>query len=166
MPGEDVKIETEIKTNDQGQKVEITRKIKIKKVLMTPAMLARRDWKKFGDCANLKKGPDSKSTTIGEAVFLDLSSNSKDLDKEEEEADAKAKMDQKSKIVCRNCKGDHWTPKCPYKNNLSEEKPESKGVAGIQFLTQKNLGNMSLLPNALVLHRHLQNQCKIISLFV
>ena len=128
MPVAEYKTETEIKLNDQGKKVEITRKIKIKHQMVSQSVLARREWKKFGDCAGLKKGPDTKSTSIGEAVFLDLSFNSKDLDKEDEEQE-KVKSDQKSKIVCRNCKGDHWTPKCPYGSNLQEENPKSQGIS-------------------------------------
>ena len=126
MPAE-TRTETEIKMNDQGQKVQITRKIKIKTIKVSPQVLERREWKKFGDCLNLKKGPDSKSTTIGEAVFLDLSFNSKDLDKEDEEQE-KLKNEQKSKIVCRNCKGDHWTPKCPYKNTMEEKTDKPAGL--------------------------------------
>ncbi len=71
---------------------------------------------KFGECKGLPAGPDSNSTSIGDEVFLKLSANAKDLDEPEEDPLKKSIQLGSSKIVCRICKGDHWTTKCPFKD--------------------------------------------------
>ncbi|KAJ3344967.1 Eukaryotic translation initiation factor 3 subunit G [Kappamyces sp. JEL0680] len=87
-----VKEEVEYKTNEKGQKVKVTRRILVKSL----AMEERRD------------------------VFLKLSTNAKDLDREGADQDEdplkKAIAAGAAKIVCRICKGDHWTSKCPFKD--------------------------------------------------
>jgi translation initiation factor 3 subunit G len=86
---------------------------------VNPAVARRRQLKKFGDSTNLKPGPDSNSTSFGEKVYLKLSSaGTKKLDEapvEDEVAKLKVALGN-SKILCRICKGDHWTTKCPFKD--------------------------------------------------
>ncbi|KAJ3277043.1 translation initiation factor eIF3 subunit g [Terramyces sp. JEL0728] len=103
-----VKTVTEIKTNENGEKVKVTKKIQLK------TQVTQKKWKKFGACKGFQPGPDSESTTIGERVMLKLALNSKDLDEPEE--DQAKKSSSNTKIVCRICKGDHWTTKCPFKD--------------------------------------------------
>ncbi|KAJ3307299.1 translation initiation factor eIF3 subunit g [Kappamyces sp. JEL0829] len=111
-----LKEEVEYKTNEKGQKVKVTRRILVKSL----AMEERRKWTKFGECRGLPPGPDSNATTVGEDVFLKLSTNAKDLDREGADQDEdplkKAIAAGAAKIVCRICKGDHWTSKCPFKD--------------------------------------------------
>jgi translation initiation factor 3 subunit G len=107
-----IKTIVETTTNEKGQKVEITRRIK----LVNPAIAHRRTLAKFGEVKHFGAGPDSNSTTVGDDVFLKLSSNSKDLDGPDEEELKRVASLANSKIVCRICKGDHWTTKCPFKD--------------------------------------------------
>jgi hypothetical protein len=108
MVNGDIKTEVEMKTNEKGQKIKVTRRIK----LINPAVVQRRAWVKFGEC----KGPDSNSTTIGDDVYLKLSSNAKDLDGPDEEELKRNITLANSKIVCRICGGNHWTSQCPFKD--------------------------------------------------
>ncbi|KAJ3261772.1 translation initiation factor eIF3 subunit g [Boothiomyces macroporosus] len=130
-----IKTVTEIKTNENGEKVKVTKKIQLKTQTkqVNHAVAERRKWKKFGACKGFPSGPDSESTTIGERVMLKLSLNAKDL--EEPEEDPTKKLSANAKIVCRICKGDHWTTKCPFKDtyqpsNEIAAKVEAKDVKG------------------------------------
>ncbi|CAG8497045.1 1897_t:CDS:2 [Racocetra fulgida] len=90
-----IKTVVEYKTNDDGKKV--------------------KKWSKFGEERGKKVGPDLSTTSIGEQVFLKLSTNGKHADKDEDLGASKKKHKQ---ILCRLCKGDHFTTKCPYKDTL------------------------------------------------
>ncbi|KAI8617664.1 eukaryotic translation initiation factor 3 subunit G-domain-containing protein [Chytriomyces sp. MP71] len=107
--------------NDDGKKVKVTTKIRTKTVKsqVNQAIARRRTLKKFGDCSGLKQGPDTDSTSFGEIVALKMSQSSKALDAEvpsAEEVKKKAAL-ANSKIMCRICKGDHFTAKCPFKDS-------------------------------------------------
>jgi translation initiation factor 3 subunit G len=127
------KIITDYKTNDQGQTIKVTQKVKEVKVQVSAGVAERQKWKKFGDCAGLPAGPDSNSTTVGEPVYLKLSSNAKDIDAEEDEK-LKKTLQEKSKILCRNCNGPHWTTKCPYQNTEMPAKQTKKDEAGMTLV--------------------------------
>ncbi|TPX60844.1 hypothetical protein PhCBS80983_g01552 [Powellomyces hirtus] len=118
------RITTEYKINEEGKKVKVVRKTKMRliKSQVNHAVAERKNnWKKFGEVAGLGAGPDSNSTSFAEKVFLKLSSTVKDHDAPppEEEGDSLKKAlaaAAKSKINCRICQGDHWTSKCPFKD--------------------------------------------------
>lgn len=107
--------------NEDGRIVKVTRKFKVSKVTHTvhKRVAARKAWAKFGDEAGRKPGPDPSTTTLSEHIPVKLSL--KQSAAEEEEAisamDALKKQGDKV-VVCRVCKGDHWTSKCPYKDSL------------------------------------------------
>ncbi|CAG8803890.1 14301_t:CDS:2, partial [Cetraspora pellucida] len=111
-----IKTVVEYKTNDDGKKVKVTRKIK--KTLITErvnkAVAERKKWAKFGEERGKKVGPDLSTTSIGEQVFLKLSTNGKHTEAE----DNKISIKKHKQILCRICKGDHFTTKCPYKDTL------------------------------------------------
>ncbi|RIA92479.1 eukaryotic translation initiation factor 3 subunit G-domain-containing protein, partial [Glomus cerebriforme] len=114
-----VKTIMEIKTNDDGKKV--TRKIK--KTLITERVnkvaAERKKWAKFGDERGKKVGPDLSTTSIGEQIFLKLSTTGKHTESvEESDLNKKKAALIGKKILCRICKGDHFTTKCPYKDTL------------------------------------------------
>eukprot|EP00008_Paramoeba_atlantica_P006142 CAMPEP_0201488342 /NCGR_PEP_ID=MMETSP0151_2-20130828/17902_1 /ASSEMBLY_ACC=CAM_ASM_000257 /TAXON_ID=200890 /ORGANISM="Paramoeba atlantica, Strain 621/1 / CCAP 1560/9" /LENGTH=251 /DNA_ID=CAMNT_0047873609 /DNA_START=75 /DNA_END=830 /DNA_ORIENTATION=- len=77
----------------------------------------RKNWKRFGECAGKPPGPEAGVTILGDEVFLESS-----LSKKKEVAD---KDSLSMGIVCRLCGivGDHWTLKCPYKEQLKSQKP-------------------------------------------
>ncbi|CAG8689403.1 371_t:CDS:2, partial [Acaulospora colombiana] len=113
-----IKTIIEYKTNDDGKKVKVTRKIK--KTLITERVnkpvAERKKWAKFGDERGKKVGPDLSTTSIGEQIYLKLSSTGKHSENIEENDPNKKKL--LKKILCRICKGDHFTTKCPYKDTL------------------------------------------------
>jgi len=84
-----------------NHKVKITKKVKL-----TP--VKSRRWKKFGDCANLPAGPERGNTTIADEELIVPARRA------ETEEQKPKKGETSLGIVCRNCKGDHWTLKCPH----------------------------------------------------
>ncbi|EDO28857.1 predicted protein, partial [Nematostella vectensis] len=76
----------------------------------------RKLWKKFGDSKNDKPGPNKTTTNVCDDVFLILTSNKENPDATEE--DPLKKLSGQKIVQCRICKGDHWTTKCPYKDQL------------------------------------------------
>jgi len=104
------------RVRDDGKKVKVTRKIKKKliKEAVNHVVAERKKLKKFGASKNDPSGPQEDTTNISEEIFLKLSSNNKEGIKVEEPKEKATP----SNIVCRYCKGDHWTIKCPYKNTM------------------------------------------------
>ena len=127
---------------------QITRKIKrvLQKAVVDHTVAERKTWTKFGQEKGNKPGPDRATTTVGENVSLKLSPGNKvrnplsDLvlrmrmcnhsplyvtkaaaKEESQEQTVKANLAKAGagKVVCRLCKGDHFTAKCPYKESLS-----------------------------------------------
>ncbi|TPX39263.1 hypothetical protein SeMB42_g06388 [Synchytrium endobioticum] len=125
------KVLTEYRINEDGKKVKVTLKMKLKtvKIHANKAVAERKAWKKFGDAKGLPSGPDPSTTTYGEKVYLKLSTSGKDLEQAEPDdslKQIKARLSS-SRIVCRTCKGDHYTYRCPFKDSsLALGNPESK----------------------------------------
>eukprot|EP01116_Phalansterium_solitarium_P010997 TRINITY_DN26603_c0_g1_i1.p1 TRINITY_DN26603_c0_g1~~TRINITY_DN26603_c0_g1_i1.p1 ORF type:complete len:302 (-),score=66.05 TRINITY_DN26603_c0_g1_i1:241-1146(-) len=115
------------KLNDKGQKVKVTRKIKVSKTQIKISKKAeeRRHWKKFGDCDGLPPGPERGITSIADEVQIEVTR------REETEEQPKPEATTNLGIVCRNCKGEHWTLKCPYKDKLfaASLMPAAEGAA-------------------------------------
>ncbi|TIB71192.1 translation initiation factor 3, RNA-binding subunit [Wallemia mellicola] len=90
-------------------------------VITTIEVLAdRKTWPKFGLEKGKPAGPDRATTTVGENVVLKLSAgNDSAVEEPSEEQLMKERLKSK-KIVCRLCKGDHFTTKCPYKSTLGD----------------------------------------------
>lgn len=133
------KVVVEYKENEAGQRVKITRRIKttLKREKVNKAVAEHKRWAKFGDERGHLPGPDVATTTVGEKVFLKLSlggSVPSAVQQTEEDDSAKWKEQLKGKkILCRICKGDHFTTKCPYKGTLKpldEIEASSSSAAG------------------------------------
>ncbi|KAN0062916.1 translation initiation factor eIF3 subunit g [Thecaphora frezii] len=127
--GNGVKVIIEYRTNADGEKVKITRRIKrtLIKTKVNHDVAERKTWTKFGQEKGRAPGPHSSTTTVGENVLLKMGAGNK---REEPEVDEMDKMRQQlanKKIVCRLCKGDHFTTKCPYKDTL-EAIPGASGA--------------------------------------
>jgi len=127
--GEDYIDENGIRTtveyviNDEGKKVKITRKTKrtLQKSFVDHSVAERKTWTKFGQEKGSKPGPDRATTTVGENVSLKLSAGNKSSEPEpspEQAVKANLARAGAGKVVCRLCKGDHFTAKCPYKDSL------------------------------------------------
>ncbi|KAH8116032.1 translation initiation factor 3, RNA-binding subunit [Phellopilus nigrolimitatus] len=110
--------------NDEGKKVKITKRIRrtLQKAVVEHAVAERKGWAKFGQERGNKPGPDRATTTVGENVALKLSAGNKSAEPEPTPEDniktnlAKAGA---GKVLCRMCKGDHFTARCPYKDSLA-----------------------------------------------
>lgn len=120
-----IKTIIEYKQNEKGQKVKITKKVKVytKVIHRNKHVEARKKWKKFGECANLPPGPEKGITSESLDEFdLVLSGPQQKEDAPKETSSASA--------VCRNCGkiGDHWTLKCPLKplDKSAEAEPEAE----------------------------------------
>jgi len=111
----------EFTTNENGKRVKITRRIKrtLQTSLVDHVVAERKQWAKFGADKGKKPGLDKATTTIAERVELKLSAGNKAAEPEvDEEAQVRKQLGNK-KIMCRLCKGDHFTSKCPHKEVLA-----------------------------------------------
>ena len=117
-----------------SQKIRTTRKIRtvLKKEHVAPAIAARKAWPKFGAEKGNKPGPDLKTTQVGEDIPMKLAYGWKTAEKQLEEQGKLMKSVENKKVVCRRCKGDHFTAKCPYRDTLApmDEGPSGTGTPG------------------------------------
>ncbi|KAI5120601.1 hypothetical protein M0805_008078 [Coniferiporia weirii] len=120
----------EFSVNDEGKKVKITKRIRrtLQKAVVGQAVAERKGWAKFGQERGKKPGPDRATTTVGENVALKISAGNKTTEADlvpEDSLKANLAKAGAGKVVCRTCKGDHYTARCPYKDSLAgfEETP-------------------------------------------
>ncbi|KAF5383262.1 hypothetical protein D9615_004828 [Tricholomella constricta] len=121
--------------NDDGKKVKVTRRIKrtLQKSIVEHTVAERQKWAKFGAEKGKKDGPDRATTTVGENVTLKLSAGNKSAETEvapEENVKSQLARAGAGKVVCRLCKGEHFTAKCPYKDTLSGLDNNDAGAGG------------------------------------
>ncbi|CAO1619042.1 unnamed protein product [Sympodiomycopsis kandeliae] len=133
--GNGVKVIVEYRTNPEGKRVKITRKIRrtLIKTTVNQAEADRKTWVKFGAEKGRAAGPHSSTTTVGENVHLKMSAGNKKAEPEPDAADSMRAQLANKKIVCRLCKGDHFTTKCPYRDTLeaipgAADTPEGEGT--------------------------------------
>ncbi|KAL2919894.1 hypothetical protein HK105_200811 [Polyrhizophydium stewartii] len=112
---------TVVTTYSFSEKNEIIKNVKrirkkLVKTAVNHAVAERKKWKKFGESAGLPAGPDTNSTSLGEVVFLKLSWNTREQAKAAESEAKTPALAGNTNIMCRICKGEHWTTKCPYKD--------------------------------------------------
>eukprot|EP00271_Cylindrocystis_brebissonii_P012122 TRINITY_DN30231_c0_g1_i1.p1 TRINITY_DN30231_c0_g1~~TRINITY_DN30231_c0_g1_i1.p1 ORF type:complete len:293 (+),score=63.52 TRINITY_DN30231_c0_g1_i1:202-1080(+) len=115
-----IKIVIEWRLNEEGQRVKVTRKIRVKKQLkkLKPDVIRRRQLRKFGD-AHGQSGSDNLTMVSTEEIFLERTNKiSGKTEEAPKSTDLGAINPNASLIVCRICgkKGEHWTSKCPFKD--------------------------------------------------
>jgi translation initiation factor 3 subunit G len=144
IPEGQVETITEERIDEQGRRVIVTRKI-LKKLVMhkvSKEVAARRQWEKFGDAKGHAPGPNTKTTLIGEDVFLRLAQNRNwDTD---EKVDSILKADKVKSITCRHCQGAHWTSKCPLKDMISLMPAESNEKESLPVSSRGKGSNMEI----------------------
>ncbi|XP_011707546.1 PREDICTED: eukaryotic translation initiation factor 3 subunit G-like [Wasmannia auropunctata] len=114
------KIHTEYKYNEEDKRVKIVCTYKIERRIVSKTIAARKDWKKFGDSADDGPGPNPATTLVGEEVVVQFISSKEEENKVEEDSlDRLKNMGDKGVVKCRNCNGDHWTSKCPYRDTAA-----------------------------------------------
>lgn len=102
--------------------VKVTRHYKMTRVKVPLTVAMRKKWKKFGDCAKDKEGINPANCQVGDEVFLTLATKKDQQEKKDTDDMAekmtKLKSSGQGMVVCRICKGPHWTKQCPYKDTL------------------------------------------------
>ena len=121
-----------------GQRIKRTQKIKrtIVNHRINRVVEARKQWKKFGDCAGKSRGPEKGITMEGDDVFLDSIIAKKE--------DTSASSETVSLgVVCRTCgaQGDHWTSKCPYKDKFSLDADDGARTSSGRFQSTPKPGS-------------------------
>ncbi|KAJ2829894.1 translation initiation factor eIF3 subunit g [Coemansia erecta] len=113
---------TEYRLNDDNKKVRQTRIIQEKTVYerVNRAVAERKQWVKFGAERGVPAGPNIATTILSEVVWLKLSQyaaqqKQQELEQQQQEKTLTAKS---THILCRVCRGQHFTAKCPYKDTL------------------------------------------------
>ncbi|KAF8916931.1 translation initiation factor eIF3 subunit g [Dissophora ornata] len=118
-----IKTHIEYRINEDGSKVKVTRRTRNKLIhdKVNKAAAARKKWPKFGKERGSRPGPNPATTNVGDNIKLKLSSTGHIVQEVDEKHEAMKQQLQNKKILCRICKGDHFTTRCPYKDSLGME---------------------------------------------
>jgi len=118
-----IKSITEYRTDENARRVQVIRKVKETKIPITinKAVLARKQWKKFGYCAKLPPGPEANVTFVSpDNIALQLKCKKREDDTQEEEDDPLRRLNKNESVVkCSHCgEQGHWSLKCPKRDSI------------------------------------------------
>ncbi|KAG7576837.1 RNA-binding domain superfamily [Arabidopsis thaliana x Arabidopsis arenosa] len=118
-----LKTTIEYKFNDEGNKVKITTRTRVRKLAsarLNKRAMERRNWPKFGDAANEEAGSHLTMVSTEEILLERPRAPGTKADESKATGDGLSQLGKGGAVlmVCRIChkKGDHWTSKCPYKD--------------------------------------------------
>ncbi|CAF2966047.1 unnamed protein product [Rotaria sp. Silwood2] len=123
---------------ENGTIYKTTKTYRNQKLKVLPIVAERKKWKKFGNAGNDPAGINTATTKVDDEITMQFISNKEVFiftftfififififliiikdDKQYEENLIKDAVSTLRKVQCRLCKGEHWTTKCPYKDNL------------------------------------------------
>ncbi|XAO26561.1 eukaryotic translation initiation factor 3 subunit G [Cryptococcus bacillisporus CA1280] len=108
------------KYNADDQKVKVTRRVRrrLQVSTVTQTMAERKQWPKFGLDKGKPPGPDRKTTIIGENLHFKIAPISK-VQRVEPEQEIAVKAPTGKAVVCRLCSGQHYTARCPFREQLA-----------------------------------------------
>ncbi|WVQ80280.1 hypothetical protein IAT38_002385 [Cryptococcus sp. DSM 104549] len=108
------------KLDENDKKVKVTRRVRrrLQTQIVSHSVAERKHWKKFGLDKGKPSGPDRTTTIIGENIHFRIAPISKVSQAEPEAEGAAAKPAGGKVVVCRLCQGQHFTAKCPFKEQL------------------------------------------------
>ncbi|CAF4341374.1 unnamed protein product, partial [Adineta steineri] len=109
---------------ENGTIYKTTKTYRNQKLKVLPIVAERKKWKKFGNAANDPPGINTATTKVDDEITMQFISNKED-NKQDEEKLIKEAVSTLRKVQCRLCKGEHWTTKCPYKDNLQSYMDQS-----------------------------------------
>ncbi|CAH8339258.1 unnamed protein product [Eruca vesicaria subsp. sativa] len=128
-----LKTVVEYKFNDEGNRVKITTKSRVRKLAsarLNKRAIERRSWPKFGEAANEDAGSHLTMVSTEEIVLERPKALGAKAEDTKEDGLSQLTKPGAVLMVCRTCrkKGDHWTSKCPYKDlaapaDVFEDKP-------------------------------------------
>lgn len=110
---------TEFKVNEDGKKVKIVRTYKLESKKLSKSISRRKAWKKFGSAEDDPPGPNPANTVISEDVYMQFVHSKEAQLSTDQDDDPLNKLKNVKSVMCRICKGDHWTTRCPYKDTLA-----------------------------------------------
>jgi len=97
--------------NEKDQPCQETLEFKLQTFELSKSVQARKSCKKFGKAKNDEPGPNPSHTFLGDELFMKFYTDEIVLVEEEKKAPTQS-------VRCRNCQGDHFTLKCPYKDEI------------------------------------------------
>jgi translation initiation factor 3 subunit G len=111
--------------NENDKKVKVIRRVrrKLQTQLVSQSVADRKQWAKFGSDKGKPAGPDRQTTIVGENLHFKIAPVSRAADAAAAAAAAEAAEANKpvnKTVVCRKCKGNHFTAKCPFGEQLAE----------------------------------------------
>ncbi|XP_033110408.1 eukaryotic translation initiation factor 3 subunit G-like [Anneissia japonica] len=129
----------EYRRDEAGKLQKVIRTFNIEQRKASKSVATRKAWPKFGSASNDGSGPNPATTSVSDDIFMQFITAKDDLNTASEVEDPIKRLAAAQKMVmCRVCKGDHWTTKCPYKDTLeplqkelaaADKPPEENGVA-------------------------------------
>lgn len=133
---------------DDGKLLKIVRTFKIEKRKASKSVAHRKTWGKFGLASKDGSGPNPSTTIISDDVFMQFLTSKEEPSSQQEE-DQMNKLKQQRIVMCRVCKGDHWTTKCPYKDSLEPlQKELLSGGGGNAAGSDSETGDGAAKPDA------------------